>query len=258
MAVNNSFAGIASSNSPSLSQLKGPPGRPGPPGPAGPPGEPVSGRFGFIFSSPQVSSYWARSAHKFSRVISQALARHQTTESVLGLRKKHKKKTDVAVKSKWQHPVVRKCTWDHLVFSVRFKSGNINDRSAAGHRRRGSTRKTKKHKNNYRLCLLPHPSLVNLHFPTYLYSYVVRAQAVEEERKTFIAHFMFLRSTRSTTQSVFPKLQRATIILTLSSSGQVIKASPQALQMKNPRVKVWKRNVLEGTGLKSPRFKGCK
>lgn len=45
MAVNNS----ASSNSPSLSQLKGPPGRPGPPGPAGPPGEPVSGRFSFMF-----------------------------------------------------------------------------------------------------------------------------------------------------------------------------------------------------------------
>lgn len=87
MAVNNSFAAIASSNSPSLSQLKGPPGRPGPPGPAGPPGEPVSGRFCFIFSTPQVSSYWTRSVHKFSRVISQALARHQPTESVLGWKK---------------------------------------------------------------------------------------------------------------------------------------------------------------------------
>lgn len=49
--------------------------------------------------------------------------------------------------------------------------------------------------------------------------------------------FYVFKSTRSTTQSVFPKLQRATIILSLSSSCKVIKASPQALQMKNPRVK---------------------
>lgn len=229
MAVNNS----SSSNSPSLSQLKGPPGRQGPPGPAGPPGEPVSGRFSFMlffffFTAGQqlLSSLDAR-VHRSHLSSFGSASNNRVSFGGMGNRCCCCTiKVAATLLSGNVFP-------DYLVLSARFKSGRINDRSAAGHRRRGGTKKQKK-KTITASALSPHQSLVNLHVPTYLNSYVVRAQAVEEERKTFIAHFMFLRSARSATQSVFPKLQRETIILSLSSSRKVIKASPQALQMKHP------------------------
>lgn len=117
---------------------------------------------------------------------------------------------NVAAQRKWQHPVVEKCflSFFSCLFGA-FPVRNINRSSAEGHHRSSCARK-------HHIKLLPLPYAASkpheFRLSTYLYSCVVQTQAGEGKKSPFIAHFVFLKSTRTATRSVFPQLQRTTII----------------------------------------------
>lgn len=117
---------------------------------------------------------------------------------------------NVPTHRKWQHPVVGKCFLSYFscLFGA-FPVRNINRSSAEGHHRSSCARK-----HHTKLLPLPYAASKPHEFrlSTYLYSCVVQTQGGEGKKSPFIAHFVFLKSTRTATRSVFPQLQRTTII----------------------------------------------
>lgn len=177
-------AASASSNSPSMSQLKGPPGRPGPPGPAGPPGEPVSGRFSFyvlFYFLPQVSSGRADSSSPVPSLKLWLRIRPQPRSRGLGV-----KKTGGAAT---QSPVVG------TILSFRCVSSQeaitiVRRRGTAGE----AEQKEQTHKkNNYRRISFRRIKASRIYTLQAIYIHVLfghkRWKKRRGRKKTFSAHF---------------------------------------------------------------------